>query len=72
MHFCLDENSCSDHLFINRIRRGDSIKILEVDADALRLFTKRLEEGQLTALLYTTEKIASTNLQLARPLDKWD
>lgn len=42
----LDENPFSGHLFIFRGRRGDTVKILWADADGLRLFTKRLEEGQ--------------------------
>ncbi|WP_410705494.1 hypothetical protein [Citrobacter freundii] len=36
------------------------------------LFTKRLEEGQLTGLLLDDGKIAITNLQLAMLLDKRD
>ncbi len=42
----LNDNPFSGHLFIFRGRRGDTVKILWADADGLRLFTKRLEEGQ--------------------------
>ncbi len=42
----LDENPFSGHLFIFCGRKGDTVKILWVDANGLCLFTKRLEEGQ--------------------------
>ncbi|HEW9972861.1 TPA: IS66 family insertion sequence element accessory protein TnpB [Enterobacter cloacae] len=55
----LDENPFSGHLFIFRGRKGDTVKILWADANDLCLFTKQLEEGSSSDLLYATAKSPS-------------
>ncbi|WP_434801732.1 IS66 family insertion sequence element accessory protein TnpB [Escherichia coli] len=68
----LNDNPFSGHLFIFRGRRGDTIKILWADADGLRLFTKRLEEGQFIWPAVRDGKVSITRSQLAMLLDKLD
>lgn len=68
----LDEKLFSGHLFIFRGRKGDTVKIFWADADGLRLFTKRLEEGRFIWPAVRDGKIAITRTQLAMLLDKLD
>lgn len=72
IHYVLDEDPFSGHLFIFRGRRGDTVKILWADADGLCLFIKRLEEGQFVWPAVRHGKIAITRSQLAMLLDKLD
>ena len=45
----LKQSPFSEHAFVFRGRRGDSIKVLWFDGDGLCLFSKRLERGRFDA-----------------------
>ena len=68
----LEQSPFSEHAFVFRGRRGDSIKVLWFDGDGLCLFSKRLERGRFVWPQATSATVSLTRAQLAMLLEGID
>jgi transposase len=68
----LEQSPFSGHVFVFRGRRGDLIKVLWWDGDALCLFAKRLERGRFVWPQASDGTVALTRAQLSMLLEGID